>query len=150
MLHALAINHGCIVSLRTLQRILRNNDLSRRKHYSDMDDNVQFISRQLLNSGQLHGYRWMYEKCLQAGLRVRKENVHIILSAVDPTGVCNRRARRLHRRDYFAQGPNFLWHFDSYDKLKPFGIIMYKWMHRWIVKKYIRGCLAFFEGSMTL
>ena len=33
-----------------------------------------------------------------------------------------RRARRLNRRRYFAQGPNYIWHVDSYDKLKPYGI----------------------------
>lgn len=32
------------------------------------------------------------------------------------------RARRLRRRQYIIRGPNALWHMDSYDKLKQFGI----------------------------
>ena len=28
----------------------------------------------------------------------------------------------MKRRQYFAKGPNYLWHVDSYDKLKPFGL----------------------------
>lgn len=38
------------------------------------------------------------------------------------TGVELRGRRRLCRRSYFAKGPNYIWHLDSYDKLKPFGI----------------------------
>lgn len=41
---------------------------------------------------------------------------------MDPRGVEVRKARRLHRRNYFSKGPNYIWHFDGYDKLKPFGI----------------------------
>lgn len=32
-----------------------------------------------------------------------------------------RQARKLHRRNYFASGPHFIWHLDGYDKIKPFG-----------------------------
>jgi len=28
----------------------------------------------------------------------------------------------LHRREYISRGPNFIWHVDSYDKLRPYGI----------------------------
>ena len=30
--------------------------------------------------------------------------------------------KRLRRRQYFAKGPDFLWHLDSYDKLKRYGL----------------------------
>ncbi|CAL9699776.1 unnamed protein product [Knipowitschia caucasica] len=64
----------------------------------------------------------MYNKCKEHGLHIRKEDVRLILSTIDPEGTETRRSRRLHRRAYFAKGPNFVWHVDSYDKLKPFGI----------------------------
>ena len=32
-----------------------------------------------------------------------------------------RKRHRLRRRRYFAPGPDFVWHLDGYDKLKPFG-----------------------------
>lgn len=82
---------------------------------------VEFVRRELQSSGQLHGYRWMYAKCRQHGLRVRKEDVRLIMRELDPAGVSSRQARRLQRRNYFSKGPNFIWHIDSYDKLKPFG-----------------------------
>jgi len=31
-------------------------------------------------------------------------------------------SRCISRRNYFACGPNFIWHLDGYDKLKPFGL----------------------------
>uniref|UniRef100_A0AAV2JAX6 Integrase core domain-containing protein n=1 Tax=Knipowitschia caucasica TaxID=637954 RepID=A0AAV2JAX6_KNICA len=64
----------------------------------------------------------MYAKCRQSGLRVRKEDVRLVLKELDPTGVQARKSRRLRRRNYFPKGKNFIWHFDSYDKLKPYGI----------------------------
>lgn len=83
---------------------------------------IQFIREELKGSGALHGYRWMYSKLKQKGLHVRKEAIHIILFTLDPLGTEMRRKRRLYRRAYFSKGPNFVWHVDSYDKLKPFGI----------------------------
>jgi hypothetical protein len=64
----------------------------------------------------------MYAKCREHGLRVRKEDVRLLLKELDPRGVSRRLARRLRRRNYFSKGPNFIWHIDSYDKLKPYGI----------------------------
>ena len=44
--------------------------------------------------------------------------MHILVAE----GVALRGKRRLRRHVYYAKGPNFLWHLDSYDKLKPYGI----------------------------
>ena len=117
----LSIHHGVHVSLRHLKRILHTLDLGRRMCYSNFNEVFQFISNDIKHSGMLHGYRWMHVKCLEAGFKVRREHVRMILLALDPTAVAVRRARRLHRRAYFAKGPNFIWHIDSYDKLKYFG-----------------------------
>ncbi len=48
--------------------------------------------------------------------------VREIQISLDPSGVEERRGRRLRRRRYGVPGPNYLWHMDSYDKLKPYGI----------------------------
>lgn len=53
---------------------------------------------------------------------MRQEDVRLVLKELDPTGVTVRRARRLRRHNYFSKGPNMIWHLDSYDKLKPYGI----------------------------
>lgn len=63
----------------------------------------------------------MYTKCLQQGIRIRKE-VRIILSILGPVYSQARQTRCLRRRQFIAQGHNFIWHKDSYDKLKPYGI----------------------------
>lgn len=118
---ALKMRHGYHISLRHLKRRISELGLNRRT-YADFGVLVDFIHGQHQHSGQLHGYRWMYEKCHQHGLRVRKEDVRLVLRELDPTGVSQRQAGRLRRCQYFSRGPNFIWHVDSYDKLKPYGI----------------------------
>ena len=39
----------------------------------------------------------------------------------DPEGVQLRKRRRLRRRKYTSPGPNFVWHIDGHNKLKPHG-----------------------------
>ena len=95
----LASRHAFHISERPLKRILRDRGHSRRKAYSDLSVLVDFISHQLQYSGQLHGYRWMYAKCREHGLRVRKEDVRLLLKELDPRGVSRRLARRLRRRN---------------------------------------------------
>ncbi|KAF6722217.1 hypothetical protein FQA47_016494 [Oryzias melastigma] len=119
ILQSLAL-HGIIVSERHLHRILRGMRLERRRY--DLDEAIDFIVEQLQGDGQDHGYRWMYTKCKQRGIRVRKEDVRILLSLLDPVGSHVRQRRRLRRRHYSAKGQNYVWHIDSYDKLNPYGI----------------------------
>lgn len=54
-------------------------------------------------------------------MHVRREDVHVILSELDPEGFQFRCWQHLQRRLYFSHGPNFLWFVDSYDKLSPYG-----------------------------
>ncbi|OWF45268.1 hypothetical protein KP79_PYT01586 [Mizuhopecten yessoensis] len=70
----------------------------------------------------------MYGKCKEKGLSIRKEDIRLILKEIDPIEVETRMSRRLVRRAYFARGPNYVWHIDGYDKIKPFGMC-------------IRGCI---------
>ncbi|KAB0795826.1 hypothetical protein PPYR_04655 [Photinus pyralis] len=122
ILSCLYLIHNEIISKRTLQRKLKAMGLYRRKNVSDVITIATFIKRNLETYGQLHGYRWMHLKCLQNGLVVTQQMVRILLQTLDPEGVEIRTRRRLRRRQYRNKGPNFLWHMDCYDKLKPFGI----------------------------
>ena len=70
----------------------------------------------------LHGYKMMHLKCIQAGYVVTQETIRRLLKISDPHGVQLRRRNRLRRPMYQNPGPKFLWHVDSYDKLKPYGI----------------------------
>ncbi len=121
ILKSLAVRHGVVISKRHLIRLLKMHGLKRRS-YADLGEVIDFIVHQLEGPGRLHGYRWLYSKCLANGIRAKKEDVRLILAALDPDTSAMRRSRRLNRRQYFAQGPNYIWHIDSYDKLKPYGI----------------------------
>lgn len=122
IVNMLAIENGVRVSLRLVKRYLRRCGLGRRKNYDNIVDVVNFIQEQLLTSGKLHGYRWMYQKCLSKNIHCKKEDVRIILDVLDPEGKEQRRKRRLLRRTYSSKGPDYIWHLDSYDKLKRYGI----------------------------
>lgn len=118
----LALRHDITISKRHLKRILRQLNLYRRKEYSDLDVLLPYIESQLQVSAKLHGYKWMHLKLIQNGFVVKQDTVRAILNILDPDGVNQRKRNRLRRRQYANKGPNFLWHIDGYDKLKPYGI----------------------------
>ena len=127
--------YGKSISVRHIKRVLNSAGFFRRKNYSDLHCVVDFIENESTMSGQLHGYRWMHLKCLMNGLCVTRETVRVILRELDPEGVDLRRRRRLRRRRYVGKGPNYIWHLDGNDKLKPFGI-------------GIHGCIDGFSRKM--
>lgn len=122
ILSFLLLRHNICLSLRTLKRILKRKRLYKRKNYTNLEEILFFLQAELQKSSQLHGYKWMHLRCLQSGYVVTQNTVRLILSMLDPVGVEIRRRRRLRRRMYFNKGPNYMWHLDSYDKLKPYGI----------------------------
>ena len=122
ILHFLAHQHHTVISLRTLKRIMKRSNLFRRKNFTDIVDVALFLVDELENSGKLLGYKLMHLKCRQEGLVVTQDTVRMLLHVLDPAGIALRRRHRLQRREYLNCGPNFLWHMDSYDKLKPYGL----------------------------
>ncbi|KAJ8037931.1 hypothetical protein HOLleu_18876 [Holothuria leucospilota] len=113
--------HGVHLSLTTVRRRLKGMALYRRRK-SDLLEVALFVMEELERHGQLHGYKTMHLKCIQKSLQVTQETVRILLQLLDPEGVAYRRSKRLRRRLYRNPGPNYMWHIDSYDKLKPYGI----------------------------
>ncbi|KAK1154813.1 hypothetical protein AOXY_G27781 [Acipenser oxyrinchus oxyrinchus] len=122
ILECLAHLDGIIVSIRTLKRYMKRAKLFRRKNKSDVLEVVLYLMGEIEHSGQLHGYRIMHLKCIQGGFVISQNEVQMLLSIIDREGVALRRRHRLERRIYYNPGPDFLWHVDSYDKLKPYGI----------------------------
>ena len=118
IINALALNHRIIISMRTLKRSLKT--LLMLKNKSDVMDVARFITENI-RRGSHYGYRLMHLRCIQHGFVVSRETVRLLIQILDPEGVLLRNHNRLRRRAYFARGPNFIWHFDSYDKLTPFG-----------------------------
>lgn len=64
----------------------------------------------------------MHLKCVQAGYNIPRDDVNRLMTLLNPESVKARLRRKLKRRRYASPGPNFVWHVDSYDKLKPYGI----------------------------
>jgi hypothetical protein len=122
ILSVLLLHDDIIISERTLKRILHKLGLFRRKNFSNIIDVATYILELLDTSSQLHGYRWIHLKCVQRGYTVTQLTVRLLLKLLDPEGVERRSRGRLRRRQYSCPGPNFVWHIDSYDKLKPYGI----------------------------
>ncbi len=54
-------------------------------------------------------------------MKVKRETVQQLIKQIDPEGVAVRTSRKFKRRIYYVSGPNFIWHIDGYDKLKPYG-----------------------------
>ncbi|XP_039626079.1 uncharacterized protein LOC120539766 [Polypterus senegalus] len=54
-------------------------------------------------------------------LRARRSDVMKLMSEMNPSGTRARRIRRFFRRSYHSLGPNYVWHVDGNDKLKPYG-----------------------------
>ena len=54
-------------------------------------------------------------------VRVPRDRVLHIMREIDPEGVRRHKAHMLVRRRYYTCGPNYVWHVDGYDKLKPYG-----------------------------
>jgi len=63
----------------------------------------------------------MWSILQQMGFAVKRQAVMEILKQLDPVGVELRKKKRLRRRTYTVPGPDYLWHIDGYDKLKPYG-----------------------------
>ncbi len=118
--------HHFTLSLRQLKRILRARGCRRRKAPSDFDEIVRIMEAELTGSSSLLGYRAMHQRLTNDyGLVVTRSVVRQILKVLDPEGVEARSRHRLRRRQYCAKGPNYLWHMDGYDKLKPFGFCIH-------------------------
>lgn len=63
--------HGHQIRERHLKKVLRTRGQAQ-KDYSELAVVVEYIRNELLFSGQLHGYWWMYGKCRKNGLYVTK------------------------------------------------------------------------------
>ena len=59
------------------------------------------------------------------GLSTNRKLVKLALKALDPKGVKNRSIKKLTLIKYTSVGPNYIWHNDGYNKLKPFDFAIY-------------------------
>ena len=122
----LIMYHGICLSMRQLKGILRLHGLARRNQQSQPNEIDAVESELHMGSGSSVGYRLMHQRiCSSYGLAADRETVRLIMKTLDPDGVQRRSKNRLIRHKYQVNGPNFLWHIDGYDKLKPFGLCIH-------------------------
>ena len=95
---------------------------NRKYKASRVTEVINAVGEELRGSGNFIGYRQIHQRVLvDHSLVVARETVRIILKTLDPEGVLLRSRHRFRRRTYSVKGPNYIWHLDGYDKLKPFG-----------------------------
>ena len=163
----LFLSHGIEISIRHLKRILAQKGLGRCS-FTDVDDIVSAIDQELTGSGSTIGYRSMWQRLkVNHGISVSKEYVRKALRVIDPEGVDSRLRHRLKRRRYSGKGPNFVWHIDGYDKLKPFGFCIHgcidgfsrriMWLevastnnHPGVIAKYFIDCIQEVGGVASV
>lgn len=124
IIEMLRVRHDVSISLSTLKRYFKKNKWKRRALEtvrSSIYDIRQAIQTELDGSGQGLGYRRIHRILTGKGIICRREDVRKLLLELDRESVDLRRNRRLHRRKYVTRGPNYVWHIDGHDKLKPFG-----------------------------
>ena len=122
----LVLCHGIRLSLRHLKRILKGLNLKRRCNRYDMEEVIFAIEYDLSRSGNCVGYQQMHQRLRNDyGIIVDRETVRLALKQLDPKSVNARLCKRLRSRQYVNQGPNYLWHLDGNDKLKPFGFCIH-------------------------
>ena len=127
MLLFLENHHQLKISRSTLIRRLKAYGLSRRGFATNPNSDhllqaVRERIQQIVNGpGSSGGYRTLWHTLELEGLRVPRIVVQEILKEIDPEASELRRAHRLKRREYHNPGPNYAWHIDGYDQLKPWG-----------------------------
>ena len=113
--------HRITISKRHLHRRLRYYNLSRRTNKLPMNRVIECIYNELSSGpNSCFGYRHMYQKLCSKEAAVSRETVQVIIKSFDPTVVERRSGHKLRCKIYRFPGPNFTWHIDGYDKLKPF------------------------------
>lgn len=123
ILDLLLNRHDLNISLRTLKTKLKKLNLQRnKKSFSQLNDAFEIVSKEIASTSSSIGYRTMWHSLSHKyGVRVPRDFIMCSMRTLDPQGTIERKSRCLKRRSYKSGGPNFLWHCDGYDKLKPYG-----------------------------
>ena len=124
MLEFLKVHHKRTISLSTLKSYLKKMNCFCRPLLGRINFNEvkEIVQDELYGSGSNLRYRRVWSHLSTSGILLRREDVRLALRELDPENVDKRQRRRLRRRKYRNPRPNYVWHIDSHDKLKPYGI----------------------------
>ena len=125
ILEFLLLFHNIKMTLRQLHRVLRKKNLFRKNKNTSTKEIVNSVAEEIKESGSSYGYRFVHQKLIMKGVKSNRELVRLTLKELDPIGVRNRSTKKFTRRRYTSVGPNYMWHIDGYDKLKPFGFAIH-------------------------
>lgn len=114
--------HNYSLSFQYLQhKVIPKLGLKRRNIGIDIDRMFDMAVKEIKNGcSGCENLRYMLK--LKHHCQIKRELSRDLVRLLDPRGIQRRKARRLRRRQYISRGPNYVWHIDGYDKLKPFGI----------------------------
>ena len=79
------------------------------------------VQKELDASAANLGHRRISVSLKKQNILVRKEDARKTILELNAEGVQQRKKGKLLRRKYRNPGPNYVWHIDGHDKLKPFG-----------------------------
>ena len=127
----LAKQYDILISERTLKCRLQSYGLRRRLPNYDLAQVRRRIAHELDGPGCMGGYRSIWHTLRFEGLQVPRRVVATVVRELDPEGCEMRRGKRMRRRNYSVPGPNYCWHIDGYDKLKPFGFPIHGCINGW-------------------
>ena len=86
---------------------------------------INDVQESIESGGENRGYRNIRQRLIQKGKPYTFNSVRLALKSIDPDVVARRLKHRLKRRKYINCGPNYVWHIDGNDKLKPFGFCIH-------------------------
>ena len=124
----LRVYHQQTISLSTIKRHLKKLNLFRHPVESIRTDDTTLLAtvrKELSGSGSNIGYKRVWAHLQKTDLKDRREDVRWAILQNDPDGVSKRNRRKLRWRKYFSAGPNYCWHIDGHDKLKPLGFSLH-------------------------
>ncbi|XP_065680522.1 uncharacterized protein LOC136094498 [Hydra vulgaris] len=114
--------HGLEISVSTLKRYLNKMGLKRKNRLFENTSIRRLIETEVQTFAGIKGYRSIWHTLrISYGISINRDDVMNILRQINPAQSENRKHCKLKRRVYSSQGPNFVWHVDGYDKLKPYG-----------------------------
>ena len=111
-------------SIRTFHRIIELN-LKRKIVTLLTNELINDIEESIETGGENKGYRNIRQRLIQKCKPYTFNSVRLALKSIDPDGIARRSKHRLKRRKYINCGPNYVWHIDGNDKLKPFGFCIH-------------------------
>ena len=119
------------MSERTLRSRLRSYGLKRRQPDYNIDEIRELIQEKLRGPACMGGCRSFWHALRISGYQVLQRVVEQLMRELDSEGIEIRRSRRLRRRKYRFPDPNYCWHTDGYDKLKPYGFPIHGCIDGW-------------------